>query len=252
MVERSVKIVNKLGILNIGFENDPIYKALNLYADSPSSLDNLVLATSEYMAGNYDGLHPPNDYAHNAALSLDAFNRLSQSVLLDQMSPDSVLIFDSFAGPVQDITPGRANTGAFYLGQSGDDFLFGNAGDDFFEGFGGADYIAGGAGNDVVLGGAGNDVMYGNAGNDGFFGGAGGDQMYGGDGFDSFLRASGDGSDYIDGGSEFDGVFFVDRAATDLTFIGKVGDLITAQFGTEYIYMRNVEGLQFTDQTILV
>ncbi len=34
------------GILNLGFENDPIYKALSGYADFSSSLDNLVLATS--------------------------------------------------------------------------------------------------------------------------------------------------------------------------------------------------------------
>jgi hypothetical protein len=39
------------GILNIGFENDPIYKTINFYADFPSSLDNLVLATSQYMGG---------------------------------------------------------------------------------------------------------------------------------------------------------------------------------------------------------
>ena len=62
---------------------------------------------------------------------------------------------------------------------------------------------------------------------------------------------SSEGSDYIDGGSEFDAVFF-NRAATELTFIAKVDDLITAQFETESIYMRNVEGLQFTDQTLFV
>jgi hypothetical protein len=37
------------------FENDPIYKDLENYSNEPSSLDNLVLATAEYMAGNYDG-----------------------------------------------------------------------------------------------------------------------------------------------------------------------------------------------------
>ena len=38
------------GILNLGFENDPIYKPLSLYNDFSSSLDHLDLATSQYIA----------------------------------------------------------------------------------------------------------------------------------------------------------------------------------------------------------
>src|SRR5262249_12721109 len=102
-------------ILNIGFENDPIYKAIAAYSDLSSSPDNLVLAASQYMQGNYDGLPPPDDYAHNAALAFDAFARLQSSVFFNQMPPDSVVIFDEFGGIVQDTTPGRENTGAFYL-----------------------------------------------------------------------------------------------------------------------------------------
>src|SRR5262249_42954372 len=64
----SPNITTANGILNVGFENDPIYKALTGYGDFSSSLDNLVLATSQYMQGNYDGLHPPDPYAHDAAL----------------------------------------------------------------------------------------------------------------------------------------------------------------------------------------
>ena len=65
------------GILNLGFENDPIYKAINGYADFPSSLDNLVLATSQYMAGNYDGLHPLDYYAHSSTLGFEALGRVA-------------------------------------------------------------------------------------------------------------------------------------------------------------------------------
>ena len=68
------------GILNLGFENDPIYKALNAYNDFSSSLDHLVLATSQYMNGNYDGLHPLDAYAHNAAFASDAFAQLESSI----------------------------------------------------------------------------------------------------------------------------------------------------------------------------
>ena len=168
------------GILNLGFEKDPIYKALDGYANFPSSLDNLVLATSQYMQGNYDGLHPPDEYAHNAGLSSAALAQLQSSVFFDQMNPDSVVIFDEFSGVVQDITPGRENTGAFYLGQNVADMIVGRNGDDHIEGFAGDDTLVGGAGNDVLAGGANNDVIYGNLGADVIYGNLDQDTLFGG------------------------------------------------------------------------
>ena len=47
----SPNITNANGILNIGFENDLVYKAVSGYNSFFSSLDNLVLATPEYMGG---------------------------------------------------------------------------------------------------------------------------------------------------------------------------------------------------------
>jgi hypothetical protein len=149
-------IANANGILNFGFENDPIYKFLENYSDEPSSLDNLVLATAQYMAGNYDGRHPPNDYAHSS--SVDVIGRLKDSAFYDFMSPDSVLIFDAYSGPVTDMTPGRESIGAFYLGEAGADQIIGRAGNDFIEGFGGDDTLSGTAGNDRLDGGTGFDV----------------------------------------------------------------------------------------------
>ena len=146
------------GILNVGFENDPIYKAVSGYNDFPSSLDNLVLATSQYMQGNYNGLLPPDDYAHNAGLAFDAFARLQNSVFFNQMTADSVVIFDAFSGTVQDITPGRENTGVFYLGENVADVIIGRNGDDHIEGFAGDDTLVGGPGNDSSDGGAGLDT----------------------------------------------------------------------------------------------
>lgn len=152
------------GILNLGFENDPIYKALNAYNDSSSTLDHLVLATSQYMNGNYDGLHPLDAYAHVAGLASDAFAQLESSIFIDQISPNSVVIFDAFNGPVQDITPGRENIGAFYLGQDVADTIIGRNGDDHIEGFAGDDTLLGGGGNDVLVGGSGSDTIDGGAG----------------------------------------------------------------------------------------
>jgi hypothetical protein len=153
----SPTIANANGILNFGFENDPIYKVLENYSDQPSSLDNLVLATAEYMAGNYDGQHPLDYYAHSSS-AFDVIGRLKDSAFYDFMSPDSVLIFDAYSGPVTDLTPGRESIGAFYLGEAVADQIIGRAGDDFIEGFGGEDTLSGGAGNDRLDGGTGFDV----------------------------------------------------------------------------------------------
>jgi Ca2+-binding RTX toxin-like protein len=158
-------ISNANGILNVGFENDPIYKTLENYSDEPSSLDNLVLATAQYMAGNYDGRHPLDYYAHSSS-AVDVFARLEGSAFYDFMSPDSVLIFDAYSGAVTHVTPGRESIGAFYLGEAVADQIIGRAGDDFIEGFGGDDTLSGGAGNDRVDGGTGNDTLVGGAGND--------------------------------------------------------------------------------------
>jgi RTX calcium-binding nonapeptide repeat (4 copies) len=122
-----------------------------------SSLDNLVLATAEYMGGNYDGRHPLDYYAHSSG-ALDVIARLEGSAFYDFMSPDSVLIFDAYGGPVTDMTPGRESIGAFYLGEAVADQIIGRAGNDFIEGFGGDDVLSGAAGNDRLDGGTGFDV----------------------------------------------------------------------------------------------
>jgi hypothetical protein len=150
-------IINANGILNVGFENDPIYKSLENYSDQPSSLDNLVLATAQYMAGNYDGRHLLDYYAHSSS-ALDVFARLEGSAFYDFMSPDSVVIFDAYSGAVTDVTPGRESSGAFYLGEAVADQIIGRAGIDFIEAFGGDDTLDGGGGADIMAGGAGNDV----------------------------------------------------------------------------------------------
>ena len=125
-----------------------------------------MLATSEYMAGNYDGFLPLDYYAHSSALGFEALSRLSQSVFSDVMTPDSVVIFDANAGFVQDVTPGRANAGAFYLGENVADSIAGRNGNDFLEGFGGNDTLNGGAGDDALAGGAGADILIGGPGAD--------------------------------------------------------------------------------------
>ncbi|MEX2129695.1 MAG: type I secretion C-terminal target domain-containing protein [Xanthobacteraceae bacterium] len=192
----SPNITNANGILNIGFENDPVYKAVGLHKDFASSLDNLVLATAEYMAGNTTGRQPFNMYAHSASLGFEAVNRLAESQFYDLMKPDSVIIFDAADDLVQDRMSGRTKTGAFYLGESVADQITGRDGNDYIEGFGGNDILKGGKGNDSIRGGdgadlvqgeAGDDMLYGDADDDTLAGGAGKDKSYGGPGDDTFV-----------------------------------------------------------------
>jgi hypothetical protein len=86
----------------------------------------------------------------------------------DLMAPDSVVIFDANAGLVQDVTPGRENTGAFYLGEEVADSIVGRNGNDFLEGFGGNDTLNGAAGDDALAGGTGADLLIGGPGDDTF------------------------------------------------------------------------------------
>ena len=237
-------ITTSNGILNLGFENDPIYRALKNYNNFPSSLDNLVLATSQYMNGNVDGLQPPDMYAHDAIASLDAYGRLQSSAFFSQMTPDSVVLFDAFGGIVQDITPGRENTGAFLLGAVVADVMIGRNGGDHIEGFGGNDTLegrigddtlAGGTDNDVVNGGDGFDLLFGNEGSDTVDGGLGDNTIVGGqDSSDApDLIAAGNGNDLILGNGGADTIAAAEGAnsvvggfGTDLLISGSANDIV--------------------------
>lgn len=202
-------IVNKSGILNLGFENDPVYKLVNGYKDQPSSLDHLVLATDGYLAGNYDGRHPFTMDSHNAAqLGVDAVSQLQVSEFYDIMQPDSVVIFAASDGVIQDHHPKRASVGAFYVGREGSaDQILGRGGADSIEGFGGDDTLGGGAGNDKIKGGEGNDTITGGLGND---------ILQGGNGDDTFVVSGLEAKlDQIDGGAGNDTLKVV--GTTDLT-----------------------------------
>jgi Ca2+-binding RTX toxin-like protein len=171
----SPNISNAEGILNIGFENDPVYKAVGLYKDFSSSLDNLVLATAEYMAGNTNGREPFSMSAHTASVGFEAVNRLAASAFYDLMRPDSVVVFDATGGLVQDLTPGRSKASVFYLGENAGDHIAGRDGKDYIEGFGGNDVLKGGKGNDQIRGGTGDDRLLGGAGKDILLGDLGAD-----------------------------------------------------------------------------
>ena len=155
----SPNITSQNGILNVGFSNDPVYRLLAGYQNNPSSLDNLVLATGDYLDGNYDGRHPFDDYAHaEADTAFAAFARLSDSRFAGRIEADSIVIFDASSREVTDQTPGREGVGALYIGDVGADQIRGRDGNDLIDGSFGDDRLIGGRGNDEIEGGAGLDT----------------------------------------------------------------------------------------------
>lgn len=83
------------------------------------------------------------------------------------------------------------------LGDAGNDILYGGDGIDTLYGGEGNDRLYGDNGNDILLGDMGNDILYGGAGDDLINGGEGSDRLYGNAGIDTFVLASGMGTDTI-------------------------------------------------------
>jgi Ca2+-binding RTX toxin-like protein len=204
----SPNITNANGILNLGAENDPVYKSVPnpiwapQFQDYASSADNIVIANDAYVAGNGG----QDSSAHNELRYLTAFERLAKSSYVDEMKLDSVIVFAESNGVVQDKGAGRSNTGAYYIGRdNAGDRMSGRNGNDTLEGFGGNDKLNGGRGDDRIKGGAGNDTLDGGAGNDALNGGAGKDVVKGGDGDDVIgISGSQAKSDTMSGGSGTD------------------------------------------------
>ncbi|MEH1845045.1 MAG: choice-of-anchor D domain-containing protein [Nostoc sp.] len=78
-----------------------------------------------------------------------------------------------------------------------DDRLYGQDGNDRLYGNNGNDQLWGNNGNDTLFGGLGNDQLYGGEGNDWLYGGKGNDVLTGNYGVDTFVLASGEGTDSI-------------------------------------------------------
>lgn len=246
-------ISNASGILNLGFENDPVYKLLNGYRDQPSSLDHIVLATDAYLAGNYDGRHPFDMDAHNSAQEgLAAVTRLPTSEFYDLMQPDSLVILAASDGVIQDENPRRTSVGAFYMGRDTVDRIAGRGGADHIESFGGDDTVGGGAGNDWIKAGDGNDTITGGLGND-ILEGGNGDDIFVVSGLEAKLDqiSGGDGTDTLKVGGLTDLTMSVFNAGTSSLEVwqgnnkGVIGDGTANTL--DFSALQSVSGLTFVD-----
>lgn len=188
----SPKISTSSNILNIGIENDWVFKQIELInplnpSEFFSTTDHIVWFNDLLALNNSFGLgiRVLTEFIANAPSSphgvdnyIEMVDRITNSEFYAQTSRDSTILLaetDQFITP---LGPSSSNaTGpALILGRDGvgdalrgagfGDFLEGLSGEDYLEGRGGNDQMSGGAGADAFIGGAGNDTMDGGTGRD--------------------------------------------------------------------------------------
>lgn len=177
-------------VLNIGFENDPVFRVLGdgagfweaVKAMGPglttpdreydSSPDNIVLYTDLYGSFLWNiipfsvlALPLGSWSAHFAGSKTDAFERILGAQFYDYMSPDSTVIVDeqsswtSWYSWVHDKGDESRERPVFIIGNDGNNLLAGGKGGDYIEGGGGNDKIEPGKGANRVDGGSGYDTL---------------------------------------------------------------------------------------------
>lgn len=170
-------------VLNVGYENDPVYRALdgstfNLASvgvhDAPkeSATDNIVSFNDHYASTAWNVLpfsilniatwisHLPTAYG-------DGMNRVIESTFYDLTRKDSTVIVANLSDParantwVQDLNR-NAEThkgSTFIIGSDGNDLIQGGKGNDYLDGRDGNDTFRDGGGYNILLGGKGNNVL---------------------------------------------------------------------------------------------
>jgi Ca2+-binding RTX toxin-like protein len=170
-------------VLNIGYENDPVFRALdgssfNLSsvgvhdAAKDSTTDNIVSFNDHYAstAWNvlpYSILNIPTWISHLPTGYGDGMTRVLESKFYDLTSKDSTIIVANLSDParantwVQDLNR-NAEThkgSTFIIGSDGNDLIQGGKGNDYLEGRDGNDTFRDGGGYNILLGGKGSNVL---------------------------------------------------------------------------------------------
>lgn len=170
-------------VLNVGYENDPVFRALdgstfNLASvgvhDAPkeSATDNIVSFNDHYASNTWNVLpfsilNIPTWISHLPTAYGDGMNRVIESKFYDLTSKDSTIIVANLSDParantwVQDLNR-NAEThkgSTFIIGSDANDLLQGGKGNDYIEGRDGNDTFRDGGGYNILLGGKGNNVL---------------------------------------------------------------------------------------------
>ncbi|ANI60554.1 polyurethane esterase [Pseudomonas sp. GR 6-02] len=170
-------------VLNIGYENDPVFRVLDGTTFSSGSLgkhdghqdsatNNIVNFNDQYAstAQNlvpFSILNPLNWSAHGSLGYADGLNRVIDSRFYDLTDKDSTLIVSNLSESSRGTTwvedlgrSGEPHTGStFIIGTDSNDWLKGGAGNDFIEGRDGNDRFRDDGGYNLLLGGKGSNTF---------------------------------------------------------------------------------------------
>ncbi|OOH80185.1 polyurethanase [Pseudomonas koreensis] len=170
-------------VLNIGFENDPVFRVLDGTTFSSASMgkhdkphdsttDNIVNFNDNYAstAQNlvpFSIVNPLNWSAHSSLGYADGLNRVIDSKFYNLTHKDSTIIVSNLEEAsrgktwVEDLgRSGEPHTGStFIIGTQSNDWLKGGAGNDFLEGLGGDDRFRDDGGYNILLGGQGHNTF---------------------------------------------------------------------------------------------
>ncbi|WP_095077085.1 polyurethanase [Pseudomonas sp. Irchel s3h17] len=168
-------------VLNIGYENDPVFRVLDgttftassLYKhDQPqaSATNNLVNFNDHYASTQmtpFSIANPSHWAAHGSLGYADGLNRVIDSAFYDLTHKDSTIFVSTLSESVRGSTwiedlgrSGEAHTGStFIIGTDSNDLLRGGKGNDFLEGRDGNDSFRDGGGYNILLGGQGHNLL---------------------------------------------------------------------------------------------
>ncbi len=172
-------------VLNVGYEQDPVFRLNDGYSLNSSSLgvhdkpqesatDNIVSFNDYYASDLWNVL--PNSILNLAAWSThvaitsgynNGMTRILESKFYDLTSRDSTVIVANLSDPaakttwVQDLNrnaePHKGST--FIIGTDGADLIQGGKGNDYLDGRSGDDTFRDGGGYNIILGGGGHNTL---------------------------------------------------------------------------------------------
>jgi Ca2+-binding RTX toxin-like protein len=170
-------------VLNIGYENDPVFRALDGStftsasvgvhdAQQESATNNIVSFNDHYASAAWNVLpfsilNIPTWISHLPTGYGDGMGRILDSAFYDLTEKDSTIIVANLSDParsntwVQDLNRNaETHTGStFIIGSEGDDLIQGGQGNDYLEGRAGNDTFRDEGGYNVILGGQGSNTL---------------------------------------------------------------------------------------------
>jgi len=168
-------------VLNIGYENDPVFRVLDGTTFTSSSLykhdkvqdsatNNIVNVNDHYVSTQmtpFSIANPQHWAAHSSLGYADGLNRVIGSSFYDLTSKDSTILVSTLSESLRASTwiedlgrSGETHTGStFIIGTDSNDLLRGGTGNDFLEGRDGNDTFRDAGGYNILLGGKGQNVF---------------------------------------------------------------------------------------------